>query len=72
MSTAPRADRLDELVAAWSAAWPAALEAWSKFTRIRAPLLCRTEKEAKAEGLTGSFAMIRLHDQAIVVSLPPL
>lgn len=70
MSTAPRADRLDELVAAWSAAWPAALEAWSKFTRIRAPLLCRTEKEAKAEGLTGSFAMIRLHDQAIVVSLP--
>ncbi|HUS68418.1 MAG TPA: VWA domain-containing protein, partial [Kofleriaceae bacterium] len=70
MSTATRADRMDELIAAWSAAWPAALEAWSKFTRIRPPTLCRSDKEAKAEGLTGSFAMIRLHDQAIIVSLP--
>ncbi|WP_206026059.1 VWA domain-containing protein [Roseimicrobium sp. ORNL1] len=54
----------------WSAAWPAALEAWSKFTRLRPPLLCLTDREAQAEGLTGSFAMIRLVDQAIVVSLP--
>jgi hypothetical protein len=29
-----------------------------------------TEEEAKAEGLRGSFAMIRLVDQAVVVSLP--
>ncbi|HEU5058064.1 MAG TPA: hypothetical protein VFU21_16145, partial [Kofleriaceae bacterium] len=58
------------LAAAWTAAWPHALEAWSKFTRLRPPALCRSAKEARAEGLTGSFAMIRLHDQAIVVSLP--
>ncbi len=51
-------------------AWPAALEAWSKFTRLRPPNLCLTETEARHEGLTGSFAMIRLHDQSIVVSLP--
>ena len=62
--------QLDDLEAAWTAAWPAALEAWSKFTRLRPPLSCRTEKQARAEGLAGSFAMIRLVDQAIVVSLP--
>jgi len=61
---------LDELAAAWTAAWPTSLEAWSKFTRLRPPALCRTADEARAEGLSGSFAMIRLNDQAIIVSLP--
>ena len=51
-------------------AWPEALAAWSKFTRLRSPNLCLTETEARGEGLTGSFAMIRLQDQSIVVSLP--
>jgi hypothetical protein len=54
----------------WEAAWPKALAAWSKFTRLRAPQLCLSQSEAKREGLTGSFAMIRLPDQSIVVSLP--
>ena len=61
---------LESLAETWKGAWPAALGAWSKFTRLRAPLLCSTRAEAEAEGLTGSFAMIRLQDQAIVVSLP--
>jgi hypothetical protein len=54
----------------WLRAWPDALAAWSRFTRLRPPTLCLTREEAEAEGLTGSFAMIRLVDQAIVVSLP--
>lgn len=54
----------------WMEAWPAALAVWSKFTRLKPPNLCLTESEAKGEGLTGSFAMIRLQDQAVVVSLP--
>jgi hypothetical protein len=54
----------------WAAAWPRALEAWSRFTRLRPPTLCLTTGAAEHEGLTGSFAMIRLADQAIVVSLP--
>jgi len=33
-------------------------------------MLCLTERDAVREGLTGSFAMIRLHDQSVVVSLP--
>ncbi len=51
------------------AAWPEALAAWSRFTRLRAPNLCVTSEAAKQEGLTGSFAMIRLVDQAIIVDL---
>lgn len=54
----------------WTAAWPAALESWSKFTRLRPPHLCLTVEGARHEGLTGSFAMIRLQDQSVVVSLP--
>ncbi|HWM86410.1 MAG TPA: hypothetical protein VNO33_11245, partial [Kofleriaceae bacterium] len=54
----------------WLAAWPDALVAWSRFTRLRPPLLCTTRKQAAEEGLDGSFAMIRFSDQAIVISLP--
>lgn len=53
----------------WQAAWPRALACWSKYTRLRSPQWCLEEKAARAEGLEGSFAMIRLHDQAVVVNL---
>jgi hypothetical protein len=66
----PSARSLDELEQRWVAAWPHALEAWSRFTRLRPPLLCKTREQAKKEGLVGSFAMIRLSDQAVIVSLP--
>ena len=62
--------RLERVRDRWTEAWPAALAAWSKFTRLRPPLLCVHADEARAAGLTGSFAMIRLVDQAVVVSLP--
>src|ERR1700687_830921 len=54
---------------AWAANWPPALALWSKFTRLTEPRWCFTDAEAEAEGLTQSFAMIRLADQAIVVNL---
>ncbi len=54
----------------WAAQWPAALAVWSKFTRLRDPRWCLTLEEARQEGLTESFAMIRLVDQAVVISLP--
>lgn len=61
---------MEKLQKQWMAQWPAALAAWSKFTRLRPPALCLRMADARREGLTGSFAMIRLVDQAIVVSLP--
>ena len=32
----------------WQAAWPQALAVWSRFTRLRDPLLCATSQEAAA------------------------
>jgi len=66
----PSAADIEALGERWMAAWPEALAAWSRFTRLRAPTLCLTVKQAMSEGLTGSFAMIRLSDQAVIVSLP--
>jgi len=53
----------------WRAAWPHALSAWSKYTRLHDPRLCQSHVEAAREGLSGSFAMIRLLDQSVVVDL---
>jgi hypothetical protein len=66
----PTPTTLASLRKQWTDAWPEALAAWSKFTRLRSPNLCLTEADARGEGLTGSFAMIRLQDQSVVVSLP--
>mgnify|MGYP001085697423 CR=1 FL=1 len=57
------------LIDAWRAAWPEALAVWSKFTRLRDPSLCASRVEASKQGLSGSFAMIRLLDQSVVVDL---
>jgi hypothetical protein len=57
------------LAAPWRAAWPQALTAWSRYTRIRDPLLCTSSAAAAAEGLQGGFAMIRLRDQSVVIDL---
>lgn len=54
----------------WLAAWPAALDVWSRYTRLKAPVLCLTNEDAAREGLTESFAMIRLTDLAVVINLP--
>ncbi|WP_296943940.1 VWA domain-containing protein [uncultured Massilia sp.] len=59
----------DALLDAWRAAWPRALAAWSRYTRLHDPRLCATTVEAAQEGLQGSFAMIRLLDQGVVIDL---
>jgi hypothetical protein len=64
MSTAATA-----LIGQWRAAWPPALAVWSKFTRLRDARLCSHKVEAAREGLSGSFAMIRLLDQSVVIDL---
>ncbi len=53
----------------WSAKWEMALEVWSRFTKLAEPRWCLTKVDEKKEGLTDSFAMIRLVDHAVVISL---
>ncbi|PWT90743.1 MAG: hypothetical protein C5B54_06585 [Acidobacteria bacterium] len=60
---------LEVLQKLWLDAWPQALAAWSKFTRLKSPTLCLSLNEARNEGLTDSFAMIRLVDQTVVINL---
>jgi hypothetical protein len=55
--------------AEWRRRWPDALALWSRFTRLRDPLLCTTSEQAAASGLDNSFAMIRLTDQRVVIDL---
>ena len=62
-------EAVSALMNAWRAAWPQALAAWSRFTRLQDPRLCATRVEAAGEGLSGSFAMIRLVDQRVVIDL---
>ena len=56
----------------WQNAWPQALACWSKYTRLSDPIWCYTETAAQREGLTASFAMIRLTDQRVVIDLTQL
>lgn len=58
-----------ELIARWRAAWPQSLAVWSKFTRLHDAQLFASTVEAAREGLSGSFAMIRLSDQSVVIDL---
>ncbi|HTN76623.1 MAG TPA: hypothetical protein VL096_15290, partial [Pirellulaceae bacterium] len=53
----------------WLQAWPAALAVWSRYVQLREPQWCLTVEVEKQEQLSGSFAMIRLVDHAIVISV---
>lgn len=53
----------------WLARWPEALAQWSRFTLLRDPRWCATAADEKQESLSGSFAMIRLDDHGVVISL---
>ncbi len=53
----------------WERHWPAALSLWSRYTRLSEPRWCMSNHEAAAEQLTGSFAMIRLDNHAVVINL---
>lgn len=66
--TAP-ATSIEERRDRWAARWPEALALWSPYTRLRPPRWCLTVTDEQREGLTGSFAMIRLADQTVVIGM---
>jgi hypothetical protein len=60
---------LEPIRRAWQESWPGALKVWSPFVKLREPVWCLHAEDAAREGLTGSFAMIRLSDHRIVIDL---
>jgi hypothetical protein len=54
---------------AWRAKWPGALACWSRYVQLSEPRWCLNASDEKREHLQGSFAMIRLVDHAVVISL---
>lgn len=57
------------LLQPWREAWPGALLAWSRVVKLSEPRWCLTRDDERREALSGSFAMIRLVDHAVVISL---
>lgn len=68
VDTSPTAS-LAELRDAWRARWPKALACWSRFVQLSEPRWCLNAEDEKREHLSGSFAMIRLVDHAVVISM---
>lgn len=53
----------------WKDQWSPSKKIWSDFVKLREPQWCLSSKAAAEEGLTGSFAMIRLNDHRIVIDI---
>lgn len=71
MSSRPRASSasIDHAETCFVDAWPRAQVAFSPYTRLAPPILCRTQADERREQLSGSFAMIRMRDERIVIGL---
>ncbi len=59
----------EQLRETWRARWPHALALWSDYLRLSEPRWCLNAHDRHVEGLSGSFAMIRLSDHAVVIDL---
>ncbi|MCP4041787.1 MAG: VWA domain-containing protein [Gammaproteobacteria bacterium] len=64
-----RTVKAEDVLKPWQKAWEPALATWSRFTKLQPPRWCLTAAEEETESLSGSFAMIRLADHAVVISL---
>jgi hypothetical protein len=62
-------EKLFALEISWRSKWEEALSKWSRFTRLKDPVFCFEKKDEEKEGLADSFAMIRLDDHSVVISL---
>lgn len=60
---------IEKTLALWKSLWPQAKLEWNPLLRLQEPIWCLSHQDAKEEGLTGSFAMIRLTDHRIVINL---
>lgn len=60
---------IEETLVSWKTHWQQAKLEWNPLLRLQEPIWCMTHQEALKEGLTDSFAMIRLTDHRIVINL---
>lgn len=60
---------IEETAASWKLQWRQAKLEWNPLLRLQEPIWCMSHQEAQKEGLSGSFAMIRLTDHRIVINL---
>ncbi|CAM3036055.1 hypothetical protein [Flavobacterium frigoris] len=60
---------IEKTAAVWKSHWQQAKLEWNPLLRLQEPIWCLSNQEAQKEGLTGSFAMIRLTDHRIVINL---
>ncbi len=61
-------DADQKLAEMWCRHWQEALNLWGTFVRLPEPVFCTDPQEERKEGLTQSFAMIRLGDHRIILS----
>ncbi|MDN5278543.1 MAG: hypothetical protein PWR01_2508 [Clostridiales bacterium] len=59
--------QLPQVRKSWQEAWTDAIKVWNPYVLLREPTWCESVLSAKKEGLSGSFAMIRLIDHRIVI-----
>ncbi|MDB4293536.1 hypothetical protein N9954_09035, partial [Maribacter sp.] len=60
---------ISDTLTLWKSHWETAKREWNPFVRLQEPIWCTSNHMAIAEGLTGSFAMIRLTDHRIVINI---
>ncbi len=60
---------LEALQARWLGAWPQAIADWSPTVQLHEPTWCYDVEDEQRASLSGSFAMIRLVDHSVVISL---
>lgn len=60
---------IEKTFALWQSRWQQAKLEWNPLLRLQEPIWCLSHLAAKKEGLTSSFAMIRLTDHRIVINL---
>lgn len=62
-------NKTEQVLINYMSHWPSALALYSDYLKIKRPLFCETSAQAQKQGLSQSFAMIRLSDHTIVLDI---
>jgi hypothetical protein len=68
-SVTKKSESIQSVRQRWQDQWSAALAVWSPYVQLHEPVWCETVEDEQKAGLSGSFAMIRLVDHSVVISV---